>query len=381
MRPRARGRAAPRCASPTSRTGARASRRVPGAGLRRVARTPTPSSTRATYRFALPVAGHARLGLRLRHGGRAAARCSSRRRCWAATIRARYRSERIHATAADGTRVPISLVYRAGHAARRLEPAAAHRLRRLRLSRTRSTFSSNRLSLLDRGVVFAIAHIRGGGELGKRWHDDGPHAEQAEHVHRLHRRRRVPDRASGYTAADRLVIEGGSAGGLLMGAVLNLRPDLFKAVVLPGAVRGRDQHHARRVAAAHRRASSRSGAIPKIREQYEYMKSLLPLHQPRPRGRTRRMLVQDLAQRQPGDVLGAGQVRGAGCARSKTDANPLLFKINMDGRPRRRLRPLRLPARDRLRLRVHPHPPLRVSHTLSPEGGEGRVRGELRRRT
>ena len=91
-------------------------------------------------------------------------------------------------------------------------------------------FSSNRLSLLDRGVVFAIAHIRGGGELGKQWHDAGRMHQKmntftdfiacAEHLV-----------AGGFAAADKVVIEGGSAGGLLMGAVTNLRPDLWRAVV------------------------------------------------------------------------------------------------------------------------------------------------------
>jgi oligopeptidase B len=87
------------------------------------------------------------------------------------------------------------------------------------------------LSLLDRGVAFAIAHIRGGGELGKRWHDDG---------RMLNKRNTFTDFiaaaeflvARGDTRPDRLVIEGGSAGGLLMGAVLNMRPDLFRAAVL-----------------------------------------------------------------------------------------------------------------------------------------------------
>ena len=92
------------------------------------------------------------------------------------------------------------------------------------------TFSSARLSLLDRGVVVALAHVRGGGEMGKVWHDDGRMMRKrntftdfiavAEHLV-----------AEGYTAPERLVIEGGSAGGLLMGAVANMRPDLFKAVV------------------------------------------------------------------------------------------------------------------------------------------------------
>src|SRR5438477_6328919 len=92
------------------------------------------------------------------------------------------------------------------------------------------TFSSTRLSLLDRGVVIALAHVRGGGEMGKPWHDDGRMMKKrntftdfiaaAEHLAALR-----------YTSSDRLVIEGGSAGGLLMGAVTNMRPDRFRAVV------------------------------------------------------------------------------------------------------------------------------------------------------
>jgi oligopeptidase B len=91
-------------------------------------------------------------------------------------------------------------------------------------------FSSNRLALLDRGVSFAIAHIRGGGEMGKAWHDQG---------RMMNKKNTFTDFiaaaeflvAEKYTAKDRLAIEGGSAGGLLMGAVTNMRPDLFKAVV------------------------------------------------------------------------------------------------------------------------------------------------------
>jgi oligopeptidase B len=142
---------------------------------------------------------------------------------------ARYASELVYATAADGTRIPVSMVYR----------------RDLRRGGSQPTlltgygaygfphdvhFSSARLSLLDRGVVVAIAHVRGGGEMGKRWHDEGRMLSKrntftdfiaaAEHLVAL----RV-------TQPSQLAIEGGSAGGLLMAAVANLRPDLFKAVV------------------------------------------------------------------------------------------------------------------------------------------------------
>ncbi len=143
---------------------------------------------------------------------------------------ARYRSERIHATAPDGTRVPISLVYRAGTARDGSAPMFLTGYGAYGIPYP-VTFSSSRLSLLDRGVAVGIAHIRGGGELGKRWHDDG---------RMLNKRNTFTDFiacadalvTAGYTARDRLVIEGGSAGGLLIGAVLNLRPDLCHAALL-----------------------------------------------------------------------------------------------------------------------------------------------------
>ncbi|HYP01675.1 MAG TPA: S9 family peptidase [Pyrinomonadaceae bacterium] len=144
--------------------------------------------------------------------------------------RARYASERVFAVAPDGVRVPVSLYYR-----KDLRKAGTPLPMLLSAYGSYGYpsdvgFNSNRLSLIDRGVVYAIAHIRGGGDLGKEWHDEGKMMKKknsftdfiaaAEHL--------VKEK---YTAKDRLVITGGSAGGLLMGAVTNMRPDLFKAVV------------------------------------------------------------------------------------------------------------------------------------------------------
>ncbi len=171
-----------------------------------------------------------------------------------------YASERIHATASDGVKVPISLVYRRD----KFQGAALEK----KLGAPSSTqsypgegrkaqdstryeanrpplyvygygsygyalplgFNSNRLSLLDRGIVIAYAHIRGGGDLGKPWHDAGK---------MLVKRNTFTDfisvvehlTANGYGDPARVAIEGGSAGGLLMGAVSNFRPDLFRAVL------------------------------------------------------------------------------------------------------------------------------------------------------
>jgi len=141
----------------------------------------------------------------------------------------KYRSELVHAEAPDGTRIPVSLVYRNDARAQRPQPMLLYGYGSYGLPLD-VNFSSTRLSLLDRGVIFATAHVRGGGEMGKRWHDQGRMMDKkntftdfiacAEHVVN-----------KGYTVPQKLVIEGGSAGGLLMGAVTNLRPDLFRAVV------------------------------------------------------------------------------------------------------------------------------------------------------
>ena len=186
---------------------------------------------------------------------------------------ARYRSERLHATAPDGALVPISLVCRKetprdGTAPMLLTGYGAYGMP------YPVTFSSNRLSLLDRGFTIAIGHVRGGGELGKRWHDSG---------RMMNKRNTFTDFIAvgehlvkeGYTATERLVIEGGSAGGLLIGAVLNMRPDLCRAAIqrvpfvdvintmldesLPLTV-----------------GEFEEWGNPKIREQYEYMKTYCP---------------------------------------------------------------------------------------------------------
>ena len=140
-----------------------------------------------------------------------------------------YASEWLMATAQDGTQIPISIVYKKSTKKTGKSP--------LYLIGYGSygypypvTFSSNRLSLLDRGIVCAIAHIRGGGELGRKWYEDGKFLQKqntfsdfiacAEQL--------IQEQ---WTSPDHLAISGGSAGGLLMGAVLNARPELFKVAI------------------------------------------------------------------------------------------------------------------------------------------------------
>lgn len=143
--------------------------------------------------------------------------------------RANYKSERLFATASDGTKVPMSMVYRRGTKLDGSAPLLLYGYGSYGIS-IPPTFSSTRLSLLDRGVIFVIAHIRGGGELGEEWREQGRMMKKittftdfiacGDHL--------VKEK---YTSKDRLVIQGGSAGGLLVGAVSNMRPDLFKAVI------------------------------------------------------------------------------------------------------------------------------------------------------
>jgi oligopeptidase B len=144
--------------------------------------------------------------------------------------KSQYTSERIWATAGDGVKVPVSLVYKKG-----VDPHSGKNPAYLTAygsygSSSNASFSAPRLVLLDRGVVYALAHIRGGGDMGKEWHEAGRMMTKkntftdfiaaAEHL--------VKEK---YTTPSKLIVGGGSAGGLLMGAVTNMRPDLFKAVV------------------------------------------------------------------------------------------------------------------------------------------------------
>jgi oligopeptidase B len=188
------------------------------------------------------------------------------------------------------------------------------------------SFSSARLSLLERGVSFAIAHVRGGGEMGKRWHDDG---------RMLAKRNTFTDFiaaadslvSAGYTSPDRLVIEGGSAGGLLVGAVLNMRPDLCTAAVmrvpfvdvintmldesLPLTI-----------------GEFEEWGNPKIREHYEYMKSYCPYSnlaaQPYPAVLARTALNDSQVMYwEPAKYV-------AKLRETRADDDVVLFKIDMD---------------------------------------------------
>lgn len=140
-----------------------------------------------------------------------------------------YVTERLWANAKDGTKVPISIVYKKGFKKDGTRPLFLYAYGSYGVS-TDPTFSITRLSLLDRGFAFAIAHVRGGQEMGRSWYEDGKMFKKkntftdfidcAEYLI-----------GNGYTQSNRLYASGGSAGGLLMGAIVNMRPDLWKGVI------------------------------------------------------------------------------------------------------------------------------------------------------
>jgi len=140
-----------------------------------------------------------------------------------------YKSERLWATARDSVMVPVSIVYRKGMVRDSKSPLLLYGYGSYGSSMNPS-FRSSRLSLIDRGFIYAIAHIRGGSEMGRQWYEDGKLLKKkntfndfidcAEYL--------VTQK---YTSPDRLFARGGSAGGLLMGAVVNARPDLFKGII------------------------------------------------------------------------------------------------------------------------------------------------------
>jgi oligopeptidase B len=235
-----------------------------------------------------------------------------------------YESHRLWAKAKDGTRIPISVVHRRGIARDGSAPMLLNAYGSYG-SPQNVSFSSNRISLLDRGVVFAIAHVRGGGEMGKTWHDQGRMMRKkntftdfiavAEHLI-----------AEKFTSRDRLVIQGGSAGGLLMGAVTNMRPDLFRAVV--SEVPFVDVVNTMSDASLPLTVGEfEEWGNPKIKAEYEYMKSYDPYGNLEKKAYPSILVKTSLNDSQ---VMYWEPAKYVARMRAlKTDQNPLLLRINM----------------------------------------------------
>ncbi|MEO8629542.1 MAG: S9 family peptidase [Betaproteobacteria bacterium] len=238
---------------------------------------------------------------------------------------ARYASELSYAQASDGTKVPVSLVYKRDMLASGAQPLLLTGYGAYGFP-SDVHFSSSRLSLLDRGVVYAIAHIRGGGEMGKKWHDQGrmlakrntftDFTATAEHLI-----------ADGWTDPAHLVIEGGSAGGLLMGAVANLRPDLFRAVV--SEVPFLDVINTMLDASLPLTTGEyEEWGNPNDREYFDYMLSYSPYDNLAPRAYPAMLVETSLNDSQ---VMYWEPAKYVAKLRTlKTDANPVLLKINME---------------------------------------------------
>lgn len=237
---------------------------------------------------------------------------------------AQYASERLHATAADGTRIPISIVYRRDTPRDGTAPLLLYGYGSYGIS-IPAGFSSNRLSLLNRGVIYAIAHVRGGGELGKPWHDAGRMYKKmntfgdfiasAEYL-----------TASRYTSAKKLIIEGGSAGGLLMGAVTNMRPELFRMII--SHVPFVDVLNTMLDASLPLTVGEyEEWGNPQIAADYFYMKSYCP-YTNLERNNYPAMLIKTALN--DSQVMYWEPAKYVAKLRTlRTDANPLLLKINM----------------------------------------------------
>jgi oligopeptidase B len=235
-----------------------------------------------------------------------------------------YLSERLCATASDGTQVPISIVFRCDTPRDGSAPLLLYGYGSYGISISVG-FNSNRLSLLDRGVIYAIAHIRGGGELGKPWHDAGRMRQKrntftdfiavAEHLI-----------AQRYTASRRLVIQGGSAGGLLIGAVTNMRPELFRIVI--SQVPFVDVLNTMFDATLPLTVSEyEEWGNPRIADDYFFMKSYCPYTNLERKSYPAVLVKTALNDSQ---VMYWEPAKYVAKLRTlKTDSNPLLLKINM----------------------------------------------------
>jgi oligopeptidase B len=236
-----------------------------------------------------------------------------------------YMCERVYAKASDGTEIPVTLVYR-----RELREAGPQKLFLYGYGSygfsLPDSFSSARLSLLDRGVIYALAHVRGGGELGEPWRDAGRMKTKmttftdfiacAQHLI-----------ASGYTTADKMATSGGSAGGLLMGAVLNLRPDLFKCAVLK--VPFVDVVNTMLDASLPlTTAEYTEWGNPNVAEEYSWIRAYSPYDNIKAQAYPAILVTTALNDSQVPYWEGCKYV--AKLRAMKTDSNPLLLKINLD---------------------------------------------------
>ncbi len=235
-----------------------------------------------------------------------------------------YISERRYASAPDGTRIPISIVYRRDRPKDSSAPVLLTGYGAYGISLPVG-FSSHRISLLDRGFAAALAHVRGGGELGKPWHDQG---------RMMRKKNSFTDFiaagdllvSQGYTSRRGLMIQGGSAGGLLIGAVLNLRPDLCRAAILQ--VPFVDVLNSMLDSSLPLTVGEfEEWGNPAVKEEYEYMRGYCPYTNLRQAAYPAILVRASLHDSQ---VMYWEPAKYTARLRTlKTDSNPLLLKTNL----------------------------------------------------
>jgi oligopeptidase B len=236
----------------------------------------------------------------------------------------RYVVERLYATARDGTRIPISLVRKKEFKRDGRTPLLLYAYGSYGAT-TEPTFNSQRFSLIDRDISYAIAHVRGGQEMGRPWYDAGKMLQKkntftdfidvADHL--------VKER---YTSADRLAANGGSAGGLLMGVIANMRPDLFKVIVAD--VPFVDVINTMLDASIPLTAQEwEQWGNPNKPDEYRYMLSYSPYDNVEAKAYPRMLVTSGLNDSRVGYFEPTKWV--ARLRAMKTDANPILLRMNM----------------------------------------------------
>ena len=262
-----------------------------------------------------------------------------------------YRTELVWATARDGARVPVSIVYRVGFSKDGKAPLLQYGYGSYGATMD-PTFSISRLSLLDRGFVFALAHIRGGQEMGRRWYEDGKLLKKKNSFTDFIDVTRFLVK-EGYGDPKRVSAMGGSAGGLLMGAVANMAPGDYRAIVAQVPVRRRRDHHARREHPAHDQRVRRVGQSEE--------EGILRLHAVVLAVRQHcapglpRDARDDRALGQPGAVLRAGKM-GREAARPQDGQQSAPLPHDDGGRARRQVGALSALPRGRRGIHLHPRP-------------------------
>jgi len=238
----------------------------------------------------------------------------------------RYEVRRLMIPARDGTPVPVSVLMRKGTALDGRNPLLLYAYGSYGYTQE-PTFRSSVFSLVDRGFVYALAHIRGGQEMGRAWYDAGKMLNKRNTFFDFE------DVAAGlverrYTSTDRLVANGGSAGGLLMGVVANERPDLFRAIVAD--VPFVDVINTMRDASLPLTAQEwLQWGNPQVKAEYDYLMTYSPYDNVRAQAYPWMLVTSSLNDSQVGYHEPAKWV--AKLRATKTDTHPLLFKINMAG--------------------------------------------------